>query len=60
MPCAVVGRMLTTPVASSPSSLAHIPARPRLLEVVVGRLLELVVRSVEGTRERMRARHLAH
>jgi len=52
--------MLTTPVASSPSSLAHMPAHPRLVEVVVGRLLELVVQSVEGARERMRSRHLAH
>jgi hypothetical protein len=36
-------------------------AKPRFVELVIGRMLELVVRSIEGTRERWdRTRALAH
>jgi hypothetical protein len=48
-----------TPLASS-SSLTPMADTPRLLESVVGRLLELVVFSVEGARERLRARISVH
>lgn len=33
---------------------------PRFLEIVVGRLLELAVHSVEGARERVRGRISVH
>jgi len=47
--------MIATPSASSPSTvLARTAAdRPRGLEAIIGRFLELMVYSVEGVRERL-------
>jgi len=48
--------------ASSTSNLrlARIADHPRFLETVVGRLLDIVVYSVEGVRERVRGRITIH
>lgn len=47
---AVCGRMA---VVTKPLSITRIADHPRFLETVVGRLLELVVHSVEGIRDRI-------
>ncbi len=52
--------MLATPVHSPPTTLARAADHPRFLEIAVGRLLELVVHSVEGARERLRGRVSVH
>ena len=51
--------MIATPRTSS-QTLIRAADHPRFLEVVVGRLLELVVYSVEGARDRLRARVSVH
>jgi hypothetical protein len=48
--------MIATPGSSSPASLTRVADHPRFFHVIVARLLELVVHSVEGTRERLRGR----
>ncbi|HEU0033356.1 MAG TPA: hypothetical protein VFQ53_22145 [Kofleriaceae bacterium] len=40
-------------VVTKPLSITRIADHPRFLETVVGRLLELVVHSVEGIRDRI-------
>lgn len=51
-------------MASAPNTsnvrLTRIADHPRFLETVVGRLLDLVVYSVEGVRERVRGRITVH
>jgi hypothetical protein len=53
-----------TAMASAPNTsnvrLTRIADHPRFLETVVGRLLDLVVYSVEGVRERVRGRITVH
>ncbi len=52
--------MIATTASQSTTTLTRAADHPRFLEVVVGRLLELVVHSVEGARERIRGRISVH
>lgn len=52
--------MAATRISTESSTTLTRVSNPRFLDVVVGRLLELVVFSVEGARERLRGRVSAH
>jgi hypothetical protein len=51
----VACRVLVLPPMPT-SAITPIGQRPRILDVVVGRLLELVVESIEGARDRLRGK----
>ncbi len=52
--------MTVSAAGTSTTTLTRVGDHPRLLEVVVGRLLEIVVYSVEGARDLLRGRGPVH